>query len=623
MQLRRERHEEIETLLKTNVLEKHRYYVTAVMETIQFLAINELPLRGDKDGGYEFHPTEQDTIEDNIPSGLFMRLFEYTLAKDSKLAEIHKDIPALCKYTSPQIQNEVIEIMAQLVKEKIVSDVNNADVPYYTVKVDGTKDPTGKENVSIVIRFVLDGTLMEHLLSIQTTIDVDAESLARVVLKEMTDLGLDPQCIISQCYDGASVMSGRHGGVQAKLQEMLQREIPYVHCYNHQLHLVVVHAISEDVKVQQFFDICSSLYNFTRKHTVAAIYDGTRLKRLLDQRWTGHLETTEAILNNYDKLLDLLQHCAESALSAEIAVQATGLLAMMSNRQFLFIANFVRTLLTILEPANASLQSKTMDLLTASEIVNTVLESFKKFRSSDNFEDLFVSVFGVDTTTDGQLESGRSKRTIVMPHTLHDFVVTEHLPARTGPIGSVKSQREDLCSVYNGVVDRTVSEIETRFSAKNISLLKSLKALTSFDETFFSIEKLKTLAMLCGVDMESTRVHTEIEVARNFFTLKQAEVGFPKLLHPLTAFAFQFKDAFPTAYRLLASGLTVGASTSTCEASFSALTRVLTPYRRSMLHQRKADLVLLSYEHGVTKNVDVNDFLIKFNSSKTRRLRLY
>ena len=73
MQLRRERHEEIETLLKTNVLEKHRYYVTAVMETIQFLAINELPLRGDKDGGYEFHPTEQDTIEDNIPSGLFMR----------------------------------------------------------------------------------------------------------------------------------------------------------------------------------------------------------------------------------------------------------------------------------------------------------------------------------------------------------------------------------------------------------------------------------------------------------------------------------------------------------------------------------------------------------------------
>ena len=129
--------------------------------------------------------------------------------------------------------------------------------------------------------------------------------------------------------------------------------------------------------------------------------------------------------------------------------------------------------------------------------------------------------------------------------------------------------------------------------------------------------------MLCGVDIESTRVHTEIETARNFFVLKHAEVGFPKLFHSLAAYAFQFKDAFPTAYRLLASGLTVGASTSTCEASFSVLTRVLTPYRRSMLHQRKADVVLLSYEHGVTKNLDVNKFLNKFNSSKTRRLKIY
>ena len=34
-------------------------------------------------------------------------------------------------------------------------------------------------------------------------------------------------------------MSGKHGGVQRLLQEREGRETPYVHCLNHQLHLVV------------------------------------------------------------------------------------------------------------------------------------------------------------------------------------------------------------------------------------------------------------------------------------------------------------------------------------------------------------------------------------------------
>ena len=48
-------------------------------------------------------------------------------------------------------------------------------------------------------------------------------------------------------------MSGQHGSVQTKLQEKLQKEIPYVHCFNHQLHLVVVHAIGMQNYVKLFF----------------------------------------------------------------------------------------------------------------------------------------------------------------------------------------------------------------------------------------------------------------------------------------------------------------------------------------------------------------------------------
>lgn len=57
-------------------------------------------------------------------------------------------------------------------------------------------------------------------------------------------------------------MSGKCGGVQKILQDRLGRKIPYVHCLNYQLHLVVVHAMSAEAALLEFFEVCDSLYKF-------------------------------------------------------------------------------------------------------------------------------------------------------------------------------------------------------------------------------------------------------------------------------------------------------------------------------------------------------------------------
>ncbi|CAL9701672.1 unnamed protein product [Knipowitschia caucasica] len=41
--------------------------------------------------------------------------------------------------------------MSTIVTEQIVKDVGES---WFTLKMDGTKDPTGRENVSIVVRYV-------------------------------------------------------------------------------------------------------------------------------------------------------------------------------------------------------------------------------------------------------------------------------------------------------------------------------------------------------------------------------------------------------------------------------------------------------------------------------------
>ena len=93
----------------------------------------------------------------------------------------------------------------------------------------------------------------ERLLTMTTSSARDAKTLAELVFSKLECTGLKTYKILAQVYDGAPVMSGNKGGVQRLLQEKEKREIPYIHCFNHQLHLVVVHSISAEKEVSDFF----------------------------------------------------------------------------------------------------------------------------------------------------------------------------------------------------------------------------------------------------------------------------------------------------------------------------------------------------------------------------------
>ena len=114
---------------------------SSIAEVIQFLALNELSLRGDYD------KTEGKEM------GHFVNSFEYTLMKDTKLAEIQKRISQNAKYISPNIQNDIIHEMASMVTENVSNEVQSCHLKMFTLLTDGTKDKSGFENVSVSLRF--------------------------------------------------------------------------------------------------------------------------------------------------------------------------------------------------------------------------------------------------------------------------------------------------------------------------------------------------------------------------------------------------------------------------------------------------------------------------------------
>jgi len=60
-------------------------------------------------------------------------------------------------------------------------------------------------------------------------------------------MGKDWHSVLSVCFDGASTMAGKIGGVQTKCKEQ-NSDIKYIHCYAHCLNLALVDSVCDKSK---------------------------------------------------------------------------------------------------------------------------------------------------------------------------------------------------------------------------------------------------------------------------------------------------------------------------------------------------------------------------------------
>ena len=185
---------------------------------------------------------------------LFQNFFEYSSKKNAKLKEIVSAIAENAKYTSPKIQNEIIELMSTIVIEKIINNIKIA--PDYSLLADSTRDPQNHELLALGARFInLKALVEERIFSIAKLNSANAKTISNSIIEKLLEFDINTEKLIAQGYDGAAVMSGIINGVQQNIYDKLGREIFYVHCYNHQLYLVVLNVISCDPQISLTFTI--------------------------------------------------------------------------------------------------------------------------------------------------------------------------------------------------------------------------------------------------------------------------------------------------------------------------------------------------------------------------------
>ena len=200
-----------------DVIKENRHYIKTIEEIILLCARQEIALRG------------HNKIRRDFESSIFRALLTFIGNHDQIVGKGIKEGPQNSKYTSPGIQNELLGVKGNMVLHTISNEVQKAGI--YSLLADDTKDISRKEQLSIVLRYVYNGSIYELFFGYSFAEQLDAESLYKYICNVIQSCKLFPENCVCQCYDGASVMSGRCSGVQVRFKVSLQW--PYIYIAVH------------------------------------------------------------------------------------------------------------------------------------------------------------------------------------------------------------------------------------------------------------------------------------------------------------------------------------------------------------------------------------------------------
>ena len=464
-------------------------------------------------------------------------------------------------------------------------------------------------------------TLFERFLTYVEATSLNAESLSKYILDTLKEYGLDPQCIVSQGYYGASVMSGCCSGVQQRIKEIAPQAV-YVHCYAHCLNLVLVDCTKSVSDAAEFFSLMEVLYVFMSASKVHTLYlqkqielcptkQIRQLQRLSDTRWACRYLAVDAVCSTFGSVLATLQAVVDGENRAK-AVEATGILLQVRTFKFLLLLVIFWRLLSCTKSLSDQLQSVNIDMAKAADLVIATIATLQEFRSDSAWNHMFKYVEDVAALPDINVTSQRSQRPRQLPRRLESGIILESVGSRETVTTSEQFRR----SLYFPILDAMISELQRRFADKNLEHMKAVQACSPSSSHFLQPKHLLPLAESYGLDMNL--LSTECSLAKNTLKAKDCD-SISEVLLEISS----LKEAFPTLLKLLQIALTIAVSTAQCERSFSALKRIKSYLRSTMSEQRLVDLAVLSIERDLSQQLSLDEVIDQFaGRDRNRRIML-
>lgn len=581
--------EQLQTASVAEISER-REYLCRIVSVTAFLAKQGISFRGHSE------------MDDSSNQGNFLECMQL-LQKFDPFLQRYK-APANTTYLSPSSQNELIGCCSTEVTAQIIQEVKESKM--YAVMADEAKDGH-TEQLAVCVRYVPpEGNIKESFLCLKKLDGYGAEAITNAVEQVLVSNNIADLKVVAQTYDGAAVMSGSVRGVQARFREK-HPEAVYVHCYAHDLNLVLCHTCKAIPEASDFFDLLENLYSFFSVSIVnhdqfAAIQrelhiEQGELVQISNTRWSCQLRSVNALLKNFPAVMKSLQTIKTPT--------AVGLHSKLSKLPVVYLLVVFKKLLGITEGFHKVLQKETVDLAQAVHYKSAVHDTLVSQRTAQVAEDIYAMTKTTCEENNIQEPSLGPRR---KQKRMEDFVVEVSCGSSSDLLNDSEHLKQRL---FYPCIDRMTNELENRFSSVGREVMIGIQACHPASETFLCMQSLEKLASHYNIQL----VPEEVLVAKSFLSRKGPE-AIPDIL---SVFKLLDPMMFPSLKVILQVALTIPVSSCSCERSFSALRRLHTWLRRTMGQERLNDLAVLSIERELVGGLDDDKVIDTFAQLKSRR----
>ena len=301
-------------------------------------------------------------------------------------------------YLSPDIQNELIILLGNQVRESIVDSCRKAK--FFAVIADECTDSSTKEQMSLCIRFLdkTDGCIevREEFVGFKYAECVKGIAVSNIIIDFLAEMNLDIQNLRAQCYDGAANMSGKYNGVQARILQVTP-EASYVHCKAHSLNLALIHS-SKKMCVRNMMSTVQEvavLFDYSAKRLKAfsdelaendAVQDQmdrrTKLRTLCETRWSSRADSLYTFRTAFPVVVAALQ-----SLEDDKDEKASQCLAAILRFEFIIVLVVAEHILSCTVALTNYLQRKDIDLLEAVTEAKIVIQRLTDERNDNSVWD--------------------------------------------------------------------------------------------------------------------------------------------------------------------------------------------------------------------------------------------
>ncbi|KAF8113626.1 hypothetical protein N665_0047s0033 [Sinapis alba] len=527
-----------------------------------------------------------DEKEESTNKGNLLELLKYTAKQNEAVKKVVlNNAPKNNQMTSPPIQKDIAHCFAEEVTKSIIQEIDN-DV--FGLLVDESADVSDKEQMAVVFR-----------------------------------------------YDGASNMKREFNGLRSLILKE-SRSAYYVHCFAHQLQLVVVAVAKKHVEVREFFDMVHVLLNAVgasckrkviltesnSKRMEEGISNGTiktgtglnqdlSLKRPGNTRWGSHYKTFLRLDEMFTCIIEVLEHVQTEGLDGSKRQQAFGLLKYLHTFDFVFYLQLMLDILGLTNNLSKALQKRDREILNAISLVGSTKRQLQKLRD-EGWEGFVAKVYSF---------SENNKTEVVNME--KEFVDSRRPRKKTG-ITNLHHYKMDC---FYTVLDMQLQEFNDRFDEVNSELLVCMASLSPID-SFRQFDKslLMRLADFYQDDfssMERRSLEKQLDI---YLDNVQRDERFTNLesLGDLARVLVDTRKhlSHPLVYRLLKLCLLLPVATASVEMCFSAMKIVKTTSCNSIGDEFLSNCLVCFIEKQVLETVTNETVIKRFEDMSERRVHL-